>query len=392
MVRLVSLLGFAAAFALLVASTPTPGPVFTIPIKKRTSGTKISLRDIVERDRSRIAHFSGHTVEKRAFNGVAINQGERYVAEVTFCLQTLTLEVDTGSANLWARANAGLLPPSSCGIASGGTLFIPSGSDNITGTERSGSVSYGGLTVPMQSFGAATHSPELHGADGVIGLGPVGLTFGTVSGLATVPTFMDNLYNAGTISVEVLGIYFAPKPLPDVDAANGELTIGGVDPTKYTGTLTYFPRSAAPHYSSYWSVDIGSVTCGSTSLISSTSAMIDTGTTFILMPPDMFKNFLAVTNGTTTKGDHLTRFSTRPTSIIMINIGSTSYPLTPMQYLIPGSEYGSYGLGYGWYYAWIAESVPDAVGPSFILGQKFLENYYSVYDTTNSRIGFATRA
>lgn len=31
-------------------------------------------------------------------------------------------------------------------------------------------------------------------------------------------------------------------------------------------------------------------------------------------------------------------------------------------------------------------------GVNTIIGQKFLENYYSVYDTTNSRIGFATAA
>jgi hypothetical protein len=27
----------------------------------------------------------------------------------------------------------------------------------------------------------------------------------------------------------------------------------------------------------------------------------------------------------------------------------------------------------------------------FIIGQKFLENYYSVYDSTKGRVGFATR-
>jgi hypothetical protein len=46
------------------------------------------------------------------------------------------------------------------------------------------------------------------------------------------------------------------------------------------------------------------------------------------------------------------------------------------------------------YYSWItnggrAESKAGVV--DFIIGQKFLENYYSVYDTTNSRVGFATR-
>jgi hypothetical protein len=49
-----------------------------------------------------------------------------------------------------------------------------------------------------------------------------------------------------------------------------------------------------------------------------------------------------------------------------------------------------YGLPSGYYYAWIHDGGSDSI--NFIIGQKFLENYYSVYDTTNSQIGFASRA
>lgn len=49
-----------------------------------------------------------------------------------------------------------------------------------------------------------------------------------------------------------------------------------------------------------------------------------------------------------------------------------------------------FGLPQGYSYSWINDG--GATNVNFIIGQKFLENYYSVYDTTNSRIGFATRA
>jgi len=49
-------------------------------------------------------------------------------------------------------------------------------------------------------------------------------------------------------------------------------------------------------------------------------------------------------------------------------------------------------LPQGHYYSWINDGGDATLGLNFIIGQKFLENYYSVYDTTNSRIGFATRA
>ena len=52
-------------------------------------------------------------------------------------------------------------------------------------------------------------------------------------------------------STETLGVYFAPESGSDTDDANGELTIGGVDSAKYTGTLNYFTKSTVPRYSGY---------------------------------------------------------------------------------------------------------------------------------------------
>jgi hypothetical protein len=56
--------------------------------------------------------------------------------------------------------------------------------------------------------------------------------------------------------------------------------------------------------------------------------------------------------------------------------------------LVPTAQYSYYGLSSGKYYAWINDG--GSSGVNTIIGQKFLENYYAVFDTTNSRIGFAT--
>jgi len=81
-------------------------------------------------------------------------------------------------------------------------------------------------------------------------------------------------------------------------------------------------------------------------------------------------------------------FTTKPTPNFGIKFGSTTYTLTPAQYLVPTAQYSYYGLSSGKYYAWINNG--GSSGVNTIIGQKFLENYYSVFDTTNSRIGFAT--
>lgn len=70
-------------------------------------------------------------------------------------------------------------------------------------------------------------------------IGPEILTEGTLTNEPSteIPTVTQNLYTQGKISEEVVGVFFAPTTT-DV-STNGELTFGGVDSTKYTGTLTY---------------------------------------------------------------------------------------------------------------------------------------------------------
>ena len=58
----------------------------------------------------------------------------------------------------------------------------------------------------------------------------------------------DNLLSQGTIDTEVLAVSFEPAT-SDSDA-NGELTFGGTDSSKFTGDIAYVYVSAAPLYCS----------------------------------------------------------------------------------------------------------------------------------------------
>lgn len=210
------------------------------------------------------------------------------------------------------------------------------------------------------------------------------------TGTSTVPTFMDNLYRQGSISSEVLGVYFRPNSESDTDNNNGELTLGGVDASKYLGTLTYFPRLQSGAAASYWGISVASIDYGSTSLATAATGIVDTGTTLLYIPSSAYTRFLSASGGTTDAGSGLASFTTRPTANFTITFGSTTYALTPAQYLVPTAQYAGFQLRPGKAYSWISDG--GGAGVNCIIGQKFLENYYSVYDTTNSRIGFATRA
>ena len=68
---------------------------------------------------------------------------------------------------------------------------------------------------------------------------PDSVPVGTLSpGTSTsIPTVTDNLSSAGSISANTIGISFQPTTSEEV--LNGELTWGGTDSSKYTGTITY---------------------------------------------------------------------------------------------------------------------------------------------------------
>ena len=54
---------------------------------------------------------------------------------------------------------------------------------------------------------------------------------------ACVPTVTDNAFAQGLIDAHEVGISFAPTT--SLETTNGELTFGGIDSSKFTGTLNF---------------------------------------------------------------------------------------------------------------------------------------------------------
>lgn len=153
------------------------------------------------------------------------------------------------------------------------------------------------LVISKQSIGVASSSSGFSGVDGILGLGPVSLTSGTVSGTSKVPTVADNLYSQKKISTEVLGVSY--NPTTSYTTANGELTFGGVDSSKFTGSITYASITAKSPAKYYWGLD-QSISYGSSgsNVLSSTAGILDTGTTLVLLASDAFNRYKALTGAT----------------------------------------------------------------------------------------------
>ncbi|KZP29103.1 acid protease [Athelia psychrophila] len=369
------------SFAVSALAGPVARESFTThPITKKIGK---SIAQTVAKDQARLSKYNGAA----SSSATVTNDVDSYIAQVTVGSQTFNLIVDSGSSNTWVGANTKY---TGSGTNTGNSVSVSYGSGSFKGTEYTDSVAIGSATVSSQSIGVASSSTGFTGVDGIVGFGPVDLTQSTVDGETTVPTFLDNLSSAGTISSEVLGVSFAPESGSSNDSANGELTFGGTDSSKYTGSITYVPKSTSADFGPYWGVGVSSIDLGSTNLAASGDAIVDTGTTLILIPTAAYTKFLAAAGGTTDSATGLARFATAPTDTFSFTVGGTQLALTPAQYLVPSAQYANQGISGSDSYSWIGDG--GASGVDFIIGQKFLENYYSVFDTTNSQVGFATAA
>ncbi|KZT33268.1 family A1 protease [Sistotremastrum suecicum HHB10207 ss-3] len=391
-----------ALFAALVLASVTLAspvveirePLVTLPIARRLNAT--SGRTILEHDQARARNFLSRgkkSAEKRTASITVTNQVDTYVASVGVGspATTYSLLIDTGSSNTWLGASKKYVKTSTS-KSTGGSVSVSYGSGSFSGTEYTDTVTLGsGLVITGQSIGVASRASGFDGVDGILGIGPVDLTEGTVSNANTVPTVTDNLKSQGTISTEVIGIYYAPTTSESV--ANGELTFGGTDSSKITGSISYVSLTSTSPASDYWGIN-QSVTYNGATILSSTAGIVDTGTTLVLLATNAYKKYVSATGAKLDSATGLLKItSAQYSKLTNLNfvIGGTTYALTPNAQIWPRSLNTAIGGTSSGIYLIVGDLGSNSgEGLDFINGYGFLERYYSVFDTTNKRVGFAT--
>ncbi|KAG2368809.1 aspartic peptidase domain-containing protein [Suillus spraguei] len=390
---------------LLLALSIVASPVeirsspITLPIARKlnTSGGTIN---ILQHDQSRAAalkNVGSDTLSRRTASITVTNDAVSYIAAVGVGSPATTyyLIVDTGSSNTWVGADTKYVVTSTS-VDTGDAVEVTYGSGSFSGTEYLDTVTLGtGLTITKQSIGVAATSTGFDGVDGIVGIGPLILTEGTLTDYpdTTIPTVTENLYTEGTIAEIVVGVSFEPTTT-DSDA-NGELTFGGTDDTKYTGDLTYTPLTTTEPASYYWGIN-ESITYGTTTILAETAGIVDTGTTLILIATNAYSKYITATGATEDETTGLLRITTAKyddLEDLNFNVGSETYALTPNGQIWPRSL-NTYigGVTDDIYLVVNSIGTPSGEGLDFINGYTFLERFYAVFDTTHSQVGFATTA
>ncbi|KAI0922089.1 hypothetical protein AcW2_006881 [Taiwanofungus camphoratus] len=146
--------------------------------------------------------------------------------------------VNTGSAILW--------------VGAGELEYVPGAYTQVyevsyvNGTAYIDRVAIGEATATSQIIGAAAYYRGftlLEPLDGVFGLGPSGSNDGDVSGYNATPTFVETLHSEGVIERAVFGLYVNPMGLDGTPQSDGEITFGGVDESRISGNITWFPQT-----------------------------------------------------------------------------------------------------------------------------------------------------
>ncbi|KAH9934562.1 family A1 protease [Epithele typhae] len=378
---------FSGADALHIRRDSAP---MSLPFVRRVNVTGVP--SIIQHDQARAKVLKANRAEMRGFQVVFVGEADSASApdKVTIGSQTFALLIDTGSSNTWVGAQSN---NSLQGAKSAGDLVSVSyGSGFFTGAEVFATVKFpNGLTIANQSLGSAFVTQGITGVDGILGIGPVDLTCGTLrfNKSACIPTVTDNAFSQGLISAHAVGISF--QPTTTTGNTNGELTFGGVDTSKFTGALNYVPITSTSPSTQYVGID-QSITYGTadgTTVLPATSGITDTGTTLLLLATDAYKTYMNLTGAVPDSSTGL--LSLTPAQFgnlqsLFFHIGDTLIGRASSAQLNAAIN-GTSSLVY-LVVADMGSSSGD--GLDFIDGQTFLERFYHVYDIANSRVGFAT--
>ncbi|RMZ89401.1 hypothetical protein DV736_g3360, partial [Chaetothyriales sp. CBS 134916] len=295
--------------------------------------------------------------------------------------QGMYMLIDTGSANTWIMGSG--CTSTACqshntfGPSDSTTLNtttqtwqIAYGTGQVAGVLASDKVTFGEYDINL-TFGLAIQTSNdfnNYPFDGILGLGP------SSSNQLDTPSLMQALDDQANLQNNVLGVHLNRASDGSKD---GELTIGGVDESKFNGRLNYL--STVQTGSWEISVDdafVAGKACG----LKGKSAVVDTGTSYILMPPNDAQVVHALIPGSTQNGASYT-VPCDTTTQVQVSLNEVKYSISPKDYIgkSSGDSCNSNIIGH------------QAFGANeWILGDVFLKNVYTVFDFDKNRIGRQT--
>ncbi|KAF8972976.1 aspartic peptidase domain-containing protein [Flammula alnicola] len=289
--------------------------------------------------------------------------------------QELTVDVDTGSADLWVPSgcptcsNKQFDKTESTTYSDKGSKF--EGSGGVSAVMATDVVSIQGLSIQEQTFGAVTS--ESDDFDGYPNSGLLGLAFSSVAA-SKQPTFFENLIREKQLAAPIFSVH-----LTRGEETGSEVCFGCFNKDKTFGGVSWVPVISK----TYWTVALDSISVNSTTAPSSNVvAAIDTGTTLIYVPEHVATLFYDMIPGSRPATEYGPEFFTYPCNdefSVSISFGGINFALNMADFNMGKNCVGGI-LSLG-------EGFPSNLA---IIGDEFLKSWYSTFDYSNgARIGFS---
>ena len=356
--------------------------------------------------------LSSRSLDQPLLNGQG---GLEYWVNITIGTppQSLSVQLDTGSSDLWIPSNAAPICADQDGV-SGCTngAFQPSDSstykllahdfnmsyydpsDNDSGDYFTDTVTMGSATLPELQMGLALTAVD--------SIGVMGISFASGETICwehgecdrIVPTVVDALKAANYTQRVAYSMY-----LNDLESDSGSILFGAIDTSRYSGPLIALPMQPDGQGNvTDFSVSLTSVSIrtanGKTQKLSTPElavpALLDSGTFDTELPASIANAIISGMGAVTVDGSAIVpcRY-TYADATIVFDFGGPGGPQisVPMSEMVVDAGFtfsdGSEACYLG------VDAVDDSLGGSIILGDTFLRSAYVVYDLENQIIGLA---
>ncbi|KAJ6036661.1 aspergillopepsin A-like aspartic endopeptidase [Penicillium herquei] len=341
------------------------------------------------------------TNQEGSVSVTSVDDGEEFVSPVLIGGQNITLDFDTGSADMWVINSE--LPSED---TEGHEVYDPSSSSTFEYVEGDFEVEYGDGSYVAGYLGKDTVSiGGVEVADQVFGLpvevsstfiedtssnGLVGLSFSSINSFNPGPqkTFFDN------VAPDLDEPVFTSRLRSD---GVGEYGFGTIDHSLYSGTLANVSVDSS---NGYWQFNSTTFKVGdghSWNISDTTTSIADTGTTLLLVSADVVSYYYGKVSGSTysSKVGGYIYPCDADLPDLALGMGESSY-----QAIVPGSvlNYAEVGTnsttGETSNFCFTAVcygGVQSCAGYGFqIFGDIFLRSFYVVFDKRGPSLGVAS--
>jgi hypothetical protein len=325
-------------------------------------------------------------------NSVGVDQDGHdysYMIKMEFGSDKTTLEMlmDTAAVNTWVMASSCTMP--ACAVhntfgpddsttlqTTANDFAVYYGSGSVSGSVASDTVTFLGKALPL-GFGLATNVSEEFNSfpmDGIVGLGRLQNVADNAEGVKA-PTLVDVLVAQGVISAKVIGIHLSGGADPNND---GEITFGAADTSLIDGDLSYV--AAINNADGFWEIPVGGASVGGkpAAIQTGVTAILDSGTSFMLLPPADADALNLQIPGAVANGETYLIPCGSNTPVVL-TLAGRQWPIDPKNYV--GNPSGN---------ACQSNIVSHLTfgATQWLLGETFLKNVYTLFDNDGARVGF----